>query len=212
MDLTSTPPIRARRRLSRPILASLLFHLLVIGSFLRHRVEVAPMRMPGTAHGSRIELTYSPGRAPVRTAVPNPKSSPQIAAAHTPQPSILPAPPAAAAVSANTNSPETPRPDSTSGADALGDGNVSIALADHFPTPRPDLSVLAHGTAGDVILDIVIDSTGKISDIKVARGLASTIDQTVIATVQQWTFHPATRDGQPIASEQELHFHYERRG
>jgi protein TonB len=32
----------------------------------------------------------------------------------------------------------------------------------------------------------------------------------VIATIRQWTFNPANRDGHPIASEQELHFHYEK--
>jgi protein TonB len=41
-------------------------------------------------------------------------------------------------------------------------------------------------------------------------GLGPAIDENVIATVQQWTFHPATKDGQPVASEQELHFHYEK--
>jgi protein TonB len=38
------------------------------------------------------------------------------------------------------------------------------------------------------------------------------VEQQVIATVQTWTFTPATRNGTPIASEQELLFHYERRG
>ena len=66
------------------------------------------------------------------------------------------------------------------------------------------------GTKGDVILDIVIDPTGKIADIKMTSGLGHGIDETIIATVQQWTFRPATRDGQPVASEQELHFHYEK--
>jgi protein TonB len=59
-------------------------------------------------------------------------------------------------------------------------------------------------------LDIVIDTAGKISDIKMTSGLGHGIDDNVIATVQQWTFHPATKDGQPVASEQELHFHYEK--
>jgi protein TonB len=33
---------------------------------------------------------------------------------------------------------------------------------------------------------------------------------TVIATIQNWVFQPATSNGQPIVSEQELLFHYER--
>ena len=43
-----------------------------------------------------------------------------------------------------------------------------------------------------------------------AKGLGYGVDEAVMATVQQWTFHPATRNGQPVPSEQELLFHYER--
>jgi protein TonB len=155
-------------------------------------------------------VTYLPGRAPIQASTPNPKSTPQQTATNTP----LPNPPSqklkANAASPNTNSPASPNPDSTMGADSLGEGNINIALASFFPTPKPDLSNLPRGTKGDVILDIVIDTTGKIADIKMASGLGHGIDEAVIATVQQWTFHPATRDGQPVASEQELHFHYEK--
>ena len=112
--------------------------------------------------------------------------------------------------SPNTTSPASTQPDSAAGADSLGSGNINIALVSYFPTPKPDLSTLPRGTKGDVILDIVIDTTGKIADIKMTSGLGHGIDENVIATVQQWTFHPATKDGQPVASEQELHFHYEK--
>jgi protein TonB len=61
-----------------------------------------------------------------------------------------------------------------------------------------------------VILDAVIDEHGKISDLKLMHGLGQPIDDVVIATVRQWSFAPATRNGVPIPSEQELHFHYER--
>src|SRR5206468_1430965 len=83
--------------------------------------------------------------------------------------------------------PAAPNPDATTGADSLGSGNINIALASYFPTPKPDLSTLPHGTKGDVILDIVIDTTGKIADIKMTSGLGHGIDETIIATVQQWT-------------------------
>jgi len=198
------------RRPPLHLLASFLLHALVLAAVLYHHAPwIAPMRLPGTAHGSRLELTYSPGRAPVRTSVPHPRSTPQVAAAaSTPQPSLTP--PALRASPASPTSPSTSQPDSVAGADALGDGNISIALAAFFPTPKPNLSALARGTAGDVILDIVIDSTGRIAHIKMTSGLGHGVDETVIATVQHWTFHPATKDGQPIASEQELRFHYEK--
>ena len=132
------------------------------------------------------------------------------AKADTPLPTPPTPKPKTNAASPNTNSPASPNPDSTTGADSLGSGNINIALASYFPTPKPDLSTLPRGTKGDVILDIVIDTTGKIADIKMTSGLGHGIDETIIATVQHWTFRPATRDGQPVASEQELHFHYEK--
>ena len=112
--------------------------------------------------------------------------------------------------SPNRNSPASDHPDSASGADALGSGNISIALAKFFPRPKPDLSNLPSGTRGDVIVDVTIDESGRISDLKLVKGIEPTVDETVIATVRQWVFNPANRDGQPIASEQQILFHYEK--
>lgn len=64
------------------------------------------------------------------------------------------------------------------------------------------------GTEGDVILSAVIDEQGKISQLTLLTGIDPAINQNVIQTVSQWTFTPATKDGQPVASKQELHFHF----
>jgi periplasmic protein TonB len=204
-------PIALPRRASPPAIVSAGLHLLLLGLLIYQRASlIAPIRLPGNEHGTNLMITYLPGRAPVQAATPNPKALPQLVTTNTPLPK-LPVPKAeTTTASPNTNSPASPNPDSTTGADSLGAGNINIARASYFPSPKPDLSVLPHGTRGDVILDVVIDTTGKIADIKMTSGLGHGIDETVIATVQQWTFHPATRDGQPVASEQELHFHYEK--
>ena len=60
------------------------------------------------------------------------------------------------------------------------------------------------GTAGDVILDAVIDERGHILQLTVVKGLTPAMNQQVIATVQQWTYTPAMRGGTPVASGQEL--------
>jgi periplasmic protein TonB len=188
-----------------------LLHLLLLFVLIHQRASfIAPIRLPGNEHGTTLSVAYLPGRAPVQAATPNPKALPQQAESNTPVPTPPTQKPKTTTASPNTNSPATTNPDSTTGADSLGSGNINIALASYFPTPKPDLSVLPRGTKGDVILDVVIDTTGKIADIKMTSGLGHGIDETVIATVQQWTFHPATRDGMPVASEQELHFHYEK--
>jgi periplasmic protein TonB len=191
--------------------ASAVLHVLLLGGLIHQSAAwIAPIRLPGSEHGTNLILTYSPGRAPVRTSTPNPKTTPKQAVATTPMPTPPVEKATDTAASPNTASPASAQPDSTAGADALGSGDINIALASYFPTPQPDLSALPRGTKGDVILDIVIDSTGKIADVKMASGLGYGIDESIIATVHQWTFHPATKDGQPVASEQELHFHYEK--
>ncbi|WP_158942350.1 energy transducer TonB [Granulicella sp. S190] len=204
-------PIAPQRSTPRYAIASVSLHLLVIALLVHQPASwIASIRLPGSPHGTNLLLTYSPGKAPLQTSAPNPKTQPQKANSATP----LPTPPTQklkeTTTSPNTNSPASATPDSSAGADSLGSGNINIALVSYFPTPKPDLSTLPRGTKGDVILDIVIDTSGKISDIKMASGLGHGVDEDVIATVQQWTFHPATKDGQPVASEQELHFHYEK--
>ena len=52
------------------------------------------------------------------------------------------------------------RPDASSGVDALGDGDTTVALVVVHPHPQPDLSQLPPGTSGDVIVDVVIDKDG----------------------------------------------------
>ena len=207
--VTIGSPVETRTRTSRFAVASLLLHVCVLGVLVHRRAAwIAPIRLPGAEHGTNLVLDYLPGRAPMQTLVQETKAKPQQTASTTP----LPLPTIRrkdATPSANMKSPVSEHPDSAVGEDALGSGNVKIALQSFFPFPKPDLSALPRGTKGDVILDIVIDATGKISGIKMTSGLGHGIDEAVIATVQNWTFHPATKDGQPVASEQELHFHYE---
>jgi periplasmic protein TonB len=204
-------PVAATRHNPTHIIGSALLHLLLVAVLIHQRASwIAPIRLPGSEHGSNLLLTYLPGRAPVQATAPNPRTEPKQATATTPLPRTPTPTPKPSTISPNSQSPVSAQPDSAAGADSLGSGNINIALASYFPPPKPDLSTLPKGTKGDVILDIVIDSNGKIADIKMTSGLGHGIDENVIATVQQWTFHPATKDGQPVASEQELHFHYEK--
>jgi protein TonB len=204
-------PVAPPAHTQKYAVGSAFLHLLLIAILIHQRAPwIAPIRLPGSEHGSNLLLTYSPGRAPVQATAPNPKTAPKQARPSTPLPATSTPTPTTSTTSPNSQSPSSTQPDSVAGADSLGEGNINIALASYFPTPKPDLSPLPQGTKGDVILDIVIDSAGKIADIKMTSGLGHGIDENVIATVQQWTFHPATKDGQPVASEQELHFHYEK--
>ncbi len=180
---------------------SALFHLLLITGLLYHRhIAVAPMKLPGDEHGHRLTLTFTPGRAIPQATVAAPAPLTRSA-------SSLHAPVKAATTPAPVATPGTAATAATPGNDAFGSGNVTLALATFFPRPAPELPAHTHG---DVIVDVTIDETGRITTSKVTQGLAPAIDETVLATIQTWTFKPATKDGIAVPSEQELLFHYDR--
>jgi protein TonB len=177
--------------------------LAVLGVFNRSR-RIAGYKLPGTAAGVTMLAYYNPGSAAhAHGQIPVKKSAPV-----DPKQTIHA--PLAVAKPAEAQPPSAQAGSGSSTQSGLGEGNISIALQKHFPYPTPNLSSLPHGTHGDVILNAVIDEHGKISDLTLLQGLGPAIDDIVIATVRQWDYTPATKNGVPIPSEQELHFHYER--
>lgn len=202
-------PAGGRPVLGRWVAASIALHGCVLGAMLfTMPPQLMPIEMPGDHSGHLISLTYSPGNsAPASTlqAQTRPAAKPfraRTVTAPVPAPITPPISPPAAAASSSI--------DAATGADALGDGDTTLALVVVHPSPHPDLTQLPSGTRGDVIVDVVIDKTGRIAKFTMTRGLGHGVDETVLAAIKQWTFQPATRNGVPVASEQELLFHYER--
>lgn len=190
-------------------IGSAVLHVAVLTFLLADRkLWVAPVVYPGDADGHRVVLTYKPGHAPAPSTL---QASTHDLTPPPPTRKSLPAPASVApSLSSNATDPAAAKPDSSTGSDALGAGNVTVALVLSHPPPHPDLSQLPHGTRGDVIVDVVIDTTGHIVKSTMEQGVGHGVDETVMATIQQWTFQPALRNGVPVASEQELLFHYER--
>jgi len=188
--------------------ASVLAHLLVLAAVGWHRgIRVEPVHLPGTARGTEMVLTYLPAAAASSQTPAVPRRAPVMHKVVQPRTNALSAPTAPEPVQAAA---ATPGSSTNASNDALGEGDISIALMQFFPDPRPDLSRLPHGSRGDVVLEAVIDAGGRIAQLTIKQGLGYGVDESVIATVQQWTFHPAMRAGKPVASQQEFHFHYER--
>lgn len=61
---------------------------------------------------------------------------------------------------------------------------------------------------GDVIVEITIDEAGNIVDKKVLQSITPAVDERVLLALNSWHFHPATRDGIPIPSKQDVHYHF----
>jgi protein TonB len=186
MELVSLNSTHPDRRMSLQKIASVVLHILLLAAFTYQFRGVAKVREHSAA---RMLTPYAPGH----TAVVQP-----------PKPKTVPPkdPPKLA-----MKEPEPPPP---SGGDPSGEADVSVAMANFYPPPRPDLSALPHGTRGDVVIDIVVDEDGKVVDTQVDQGLGHGVDEAVLAVVQTWTFTPATKAGKPVASKQQLLFHFER--
>jgi periplasmic protein TonB len=187
---------------------SMAIHALVLVACVgaMHRVvRIVPNRFPGTSEGVEFLTYYSPGSTKLTQSDIQAKAvEKEKTASVTHTAKAMPTPDPVTAAS-------TERGVGSSGESGLGDGNIVIALPKYFPHPAPSLTTLAKGAAGDVILHAVIDEHGRIAELTLMQGLGPAIDDAVIQTVNQWSFVPATKNGVPVASVQELHFHYERK-
>jgi TonB family protein len=74
-----------------------------------------------------------------------------------------------------------------------------------YPWELPD-------TEGNVVVEITIDQRGEIIGKTVLQSLGSKLDEKVLLALENWHFHPATRNGSPIPSKQDAIFHFRARG
>jgi hypothetical protein len=66
--------------------------------------------------------------------------------------------------------------------------------------------------AGNEVIEITIDERGDIVRKTVLQSLGPEIDSRCLAALDNWHFHPATRNGAPIASKQDAIFPFKARG
>jgi TonB family protein len=84
---------------------------------------------------------------------------------------------------------------------------LPIATSDPvvYPWQLPD-------SGGNEIIEITIDERGEIVRKTVLQSLGTDIDNKCLAALENWHFHPATRNGAPIASKQDAVFPFRARG
>ena len=68
-------------------------------------------------------------------------------------------------------------------------------------TPEPEYTETARHERyqGVVVLEMIVDSTGKVRDATVLRPLGMGLDDTAVSKVLTWRFDPARVDGKPVA-------------
>ena len=82
------------------------------------------------------------------------------------------------------------------------------ALPQVFPDPAVSRADLPPGVQGDVVVEVTIDEQGNVVETKLIRGIGYGIEDRVLATLRQWHFRPASKDGVTIASQHIVTFHY----
>jgi TonB family protein len=55
------------------------------------------------------------------------------------------------------------------------------------------------GIQGTVLVSVIVEANGTVSDIRVLRGLEPGLDKQAILAVEKWRFNPATKEGAPVA-------------
>lgn len=93
--------------------------------------------------------------------------------------------------------------------DGLSSGDeIKPALPMTFQDLKIYRSELPSGIQGDVIVEITIDAQGAVVAERLLQGLGHGVDERVIAVLRDWRYRPATRNGIPIPSKYDVHFHF----
>jgi TonB family protein len=77
-------------------------------------------------------------------------------------------------------------------------GNVSAPIAIYKPEPAYSEEARKAKYQGTVVLWIVVDAQGNVSDVRVVKPLGLGLDEKAVETVRTWKFKPAMRNGTPV--------------
>jgi TonB family protein len=194
---------------------SLGLHFLFLGWVLHSPppIFVAPSLVTKGDSGSSLTRIYFGGQTGVTQAHPAPhifRHQPESRPSHQLPPlsaKMLKGNATASALAPDGAAAGSPYGSLSYGPLAGFEVRPALPIVSFDPVVQPDL---LNGMSGDVIIEITIDSVGNIVDMKVLQSFNPLVDQRVVAAVEKWHFLPATRDGVPIPSKQDVHYHFPR--
>jgi TonB family protein len=97
---------------------------------------------------------------------------------------------------------------------AIGTGSGTDDAEPAFPTyfPRPPVSdrSLLPAVEQKIIVNVTISAQGDVTSETLMQGLGNSLDALVLQTVRTWRFHPATLNGNNVASVEQLVFPFNR--
>lgn len=83
-------------------------------------------------------------------------------------------------------------------------GSVQRPEAVFTPPPEfPDRASNEHYD-GIVVLNVIVDTSGKVRNIRLVRPAGMGMEEEAVATLSKWRFKPAQREGEPVAVEMNI--------
>jgi len=93
--------------------------------------------------------------------------------------------------------PEGPPPSEPEGPIHVG-GDVKAPVKTYSPQPAYTEIARKARIQGVVIVQAIIDKQGRVTNVKVLKGLPMGLDQAAVESIKTWKFQPATLNGKPV--------------
>ena len=135
----------------------------------------------------------APSSTPIAAATPGgPEAAPAA-------PGTAPAEPASTPASAPAStSSDTPPTDAATGSTAPKPADIIPPVAIAQALPRATDATVPLGGAQTILLDIVIDETGRVERAEVRRSVNRLYEAQLVAATRGWRYTPATQAGRPV--------------
>jgi TonB family protein len=88
----------------------------------------------------------------------------------------------------------------------LGPNNGDVKYPAATYTPEPEFTEAARRShvQGLVVLNVLVDKTGRINRIRIVRPLGMGLDEQAVEAVKTWRFKPSIRNGEPVSVEMDI--------
>jgi protein TonB len=97
-------------------------------------------------------------------------------------------------------------PDTRAAGSGADQQNADPAFPVFSPHPPVSDRALLPRSNQEVVVDVKVSAAGDVLEATLVKGIGNGLDQIVLDTVKSWRFHPATINGNPVATEAELVF------
>ncbi|MBZ5573782.1 MAG: TonB family protein [Acidobacteriia bacterium] len=207
---------RVPRRQATLLGVSLALHFLALGWILHspEPIFVAPQSIVKGVAGESLTRIYFGGRSGITQQQATNRVSWERRPKVEPLRTLPPLPARSQAGNQTTASARDAEVPGGSPYGSLSYGTVfNSEIRPALPVVSPDPAFdadVARGTSGDIIVEVTIDEVGNIVDRRVLQSLGPAIDERVLAALEKWHFLPATRNGVPMPSKQDVYYHFPR--